>query len=386
MSQISVMLLFGARPDAIKMAPLVKKLQDEPDIFQTTVCVTAQHRQMLDQVLNAFAITPDIDLDLMSPRQTLSGLAKRILESLDPVLEANKPDIVLVHGDTLSCLIGSLVAFFHQIKVGHVEAGLRTYDKYAPFPEEINRQMTSRIADYHYAPTMANRSALLAEGIDGTRIFVTGNTAIDALATTVSQNYRFNDDRLQQLVDQKRQILTVTAHRRENLGEPLRQIALALCDIAKANPKIAICYALHLNPVIRETVLPILSDLSNVYLIDPPDVVEMHNLMAASYLILTDSGGLQEEAPALGKPVLVLRDVTERQEAVEAKTVLLVGPHRKTIFAETQKLLHETAAYSKMARAINPYGDGRAAERISEALKFSFGKRSNRPDDFCGLV
>ena len=382
MTKIKVMVTFGTRPDAAKMAPLVKELYRRSEDFATTVCTTAQHREMLDQVLAAFNLTPDYDLNLMTPRQTLSGLAQRILETFDPVLAEVKPDIVLVHGDTQTTFIGGLLAFYHQMKVGHVEAGLRTYERYAPFPEEISRQLTARLADYHYAPTKANKTNLLAERIPEESIFITGNTAIDAIQTSVREGYEFTNPLLTELTTTGRRILTVTAHRRENLGEPLKEIAYGLRDIAEHFTDVDICYAVHLNPAVQETVRPILEGLPNVYLTDPLELLDMHNLMARSYLILTDSGGLQEEAPALGKPVLVLRDVTERQEAVEAGTVMLTGPHRERILSETTNLLQNPSAYAQMAKATNPYGDGQASKRICEAILYSFGKRQTRPPDF----
>ncbi|MCL2547870.1 MAG: UDP-N-acetylglucosamine 2-epimerase (non-hydrolyzing) [Symbiobacteriaceae bacterium] len=385
MAKIKVLVTFGTRPDAAKMAPLVKELARRRDDFETVVCTTAQHREMLDQVLSAFDLTPDFDLDLMTPRQTLSGLAQRILQAFEPVLDEVQPDIVLVHGDTQTTLMGGLISFFKQMMVGHVEAGLRTYERYAPFPEEISRQLTARLAQLHFAPTAANKANLLAERIPAESIFVTGNTVIDAIQTTVRPDYTFINPLLQQLCSSGRRLLTVTAHRRENLGQPLQEIAYGLKDIAETHDDIAICYAVHLNPAVQETVRPILSNLPNVYLTDPLELLDMHNLMARSTLILTDSGGLQEEAPALGKPVLVLRDVTERQEAVEAGTVLLIGPHRQRILSETNRLLADRDAYQQMARAHNPYGDGRACERICEALLFTFGRRSAPPAEFFPL-
>ena len=382
MSLTKVLVVFGTRPEATKMAPLVLALKQRSDIFTTAVCVTAQHREMLDQVLHTFAITPDYDLNLMQPRQTLSDISRLILEKMSPVIEDFAPDIILVHGDTMTTFMGALLAFFHKIRIGHVEAGLRTYDKLQPYPEEMTRQLTARLADYHFAPTPANRANLIAERIPQEHIFITGNTAIDAIRATVRPDYVFQSEVAAARVASGRPIITVTAHRRENLGEPLHQIALGLKDIALQHPELDILYPVHLNPAVQEQVRPVLGELSNVYLTDPLEMIDMHNLMARSLLILTDSGGLQEEAPALDKPVLVMRDVTERQEAEEAGTVLLVGPHRERIVAETNLLLSNPEAYLRMANAKNPFGDGYAAERIVEALSYCFGHTTVRPEDY----
>ena len=382
MSRTKVLVVFGTRPEATKMAPLVLALKQRTDVFTTAVCVTAQHREMLDQVLHTFAIQPDFDLNLMQPRQTLSDISRMILEKMSPVIESFAPDIILVHGDTMTTFMGALLAFFHQIRIGHVEAGLRTYDKFQPYPEEMTRQLTARLADYHFAPTSANCANLVAERVPAENIFITGNTAIDAIRATVRPDYTFQNEVAAARVASGRPIITVTAHRRENLGDPMHQIALGLKDVAVQHPELDLLYPVHLNPAVRDQVYPVLEGLSNVYLTDPLEMIDMHNLMARSVLVLTDSGGLQEEAPALNKPVLVMRDVTERQEAEEAGTVLLVGPHRERIVAETNRLLSNEVAYQHMANAKNPFGDGYAAERIVQALCYCFGYTSIRPEDY----
>lgn len=381
MKKIKVMPIFGTRPDAVKMAPLVKELEKRPEI-DSIVCVTAQHRQMLDQVLNIFEISPSFDLDIMQDRQSLEQITIRSLEGLSGVFDKVKPDIVLVHGDTSTCFVSALAAFYHKIPVGHVEAGLRTYDKYSPYPEEMNRKLTGALADLHFAPTSANKSNLLGEGITPDKIYVTGNTVIDALKTTIRKDYTFKDETLRKIDFNNLRTIAVTAHRRENLGEPLEQICLALNDIADKYEDIHIVYAVHLNPAVRETAFRILGANSRIHLINPLDVQDMHNLMDRSWLVMTDSGGLQEEAPSLGKPVLVLRNETERPEAVTAGTVKLAGTNRDTIRSLAMQLIEEQDEYRKMARAINPYGDGLASERIADAILFEFGRRKNRPAEF----
>lgn len=380
-SRIKVLTIFGTRPEAIKMAPLVKELEKHPDQIKSVVCVTAQHRQQLDQVLEIFGVHPDHDLNIMKDRQTLTGVATRALEGLEQVLIKEKPDIVLVHGDTLTTFVGALIAFFHQTKVGHVEAGLRTYDKYSPFPEEMNRKLTGAIADLHFAPTDNSKRNLLAENVRPETIIITGNTEIDALRTTVKPGYQFANPLLQTLGVQRR-LIAATAHRRENLGEPLVHIAQAMRRIVEEHEDVELCYPVHLNPAVREVVFPILGGHERIHLTDPLDVNEMHNLLARSYLVLTDSGGIQEAAPSLGTPVLVLRDVTERPEAVAAGTVRVVGTDTEAIVSAAHELLTDRAAYDRMAHAINPYGDGEASRRIVQALLHHFGLTDRPADEF----
>ena len=374
MIRIKVMTIFGTRPEAIKMAPLVKALEQCGSI-ESIVCVTAQHREMLDQVLEIFEITPDYDLNIMQQRQSLTGITARVLEGLDEVMKKVCPDIVLVHGDTTTTFAASLAAFYNKIKVGHVEAGLRTFDKYFPYPEEINRKLTGSIADLHFAPTITNKQNLINENVQEDRIFVTGNTVIDALNTTVSRDYMFETEILRKLDYTKRKIILVTAHRRENLGEPLENICNALKALVDQYEDVEIVYPVHLNPAVKETVFAILGDLPRTHLIAPLNVQELHNLMHKSYMVLTDSGGLQEEAPSLGKPVLVLRNETERPEAVEAGTVKVAGVDRDNIFQMASALIEDRAAYDKMAKAVNPYGDGHACERIVKAILDVFCKK-----------
>lgn len=381
MSKIKVMTIFGTRPEAIKMAPLVKELE-KSDQIESTVCVTAQHRQMLDQVLDIFDIKPQFDLNVMKDRQTLVEITIRVLEGLSCVFETQKPDIVLVHGDTLTTFVGALAAFYQKIKIGHVEAGLRTFDKYSPFPEEMNRKLTGGMADIHFAPTNTNKINLINEGVKEEGIYITGNTVIDALKTTVQKDYKFKNDILKKTDFVKRQVILVTAHRRENLGKPLENIFVALKNIVQNNSNVEMIYPVHMNPVIRETANKILGDIKRVHLIDPLDVNELHNLMSRCYLVMTDSGGLQEEAPALGKPVLVLRTETERPEAVNAGTVRIAGVETKQIIKLTEILLNNKDEYNKMARAVNPYGDGFASKRIVEAILYKFGLSKNEPKEF----
>lgn len=381
MDKIKVMTVFGTRPEAIKMAPLALELQKYPEI-DPVVCVTAQHREMLDQVLEIFKIKPEYDLDIMKERQTLIGITTRVLEGLDSVMKEAKPDIVLVHGDTSTTFVGALAAFYNQIKVGHVEAGLRTYDKYSPFPEEMNRCLTGRIADLHFSPTVQNKKNLLHEAIPEEAIYITGNTVIDALKTTVREDYVFQTDILNRLDFKSRRVILVTAHRRENLGKPLEDICYALKEIVQAYPDVEMVYPVHLNPAVRDTVFRILGGIERVHLIDPVNVDELHNAMSRSYLVLTDSGGIQEEAPALAKPVLVLRKETERPEAVAAGTVKIAGVDKDTIIKMTKELLDSPAAYGEMAHAANPYGDGEASRRTAEAILYAFGLRKDRPEDY----
>jgi UDP-N-acetylglucosamine 2-epimerase (non-hydrolysing) len=381
LDKIKVMTIFGTRPEAIKMAPLVKELEKREEI-ESIVCVTAQHREMLDQVLNLFDIRPQYDLDIMKERQTLSGITTRVLEGLESIFKEAEPDIVLVHGDTTTTFAGSLAAFYNKIKVGHVEAGLRTFNKYFPFPEEINRKLTGAITDIHFAPTETSRKNLKNEGVDEKDIFVTGNTVIDAMATTIEDDYIFETMELNDIDFINRKVIMVTAHRRENWGEPLENICYALKDIAENHENVEIVYLVHLNPVVKETVSSILEGVNRVHLLPPLDTKETHNLMNRSYMVLTDSGGLQEEAPHLGAPVLVLRDVTERPEAVEAGTVKIVGTDKDNIFNEANRLITDKQYYSGMANAVNPYGDGNASIRIVDAILYYFGVVNNRPEDF----
>ncbi len=375
MQKIKAMTIFGTRPEAIKMAPLVKELEANSDKVDSIVCVTAQHRQMLDQVLEIFDIKPDYDLNIMKERQTLIEIVTRSLESLDRVMKEAKPDIVLVHGDTSTTFVGALAAYYNQTAVGHVEAGLRTNNKYFPFPEEINRKITGVIADMHFAPTKRNEENLLKENISPENIFITGNTVIDALKTTVRDDYEFKDEALKNTDWQNKRVIVMTAHRRENLGEPLKNICNAVRDIVNKHKDVEVIYPVHLNPAVRDTAFEILGNLKRVKLIDPVSADELHNAIKRSFFVLTDSGGLQEEAPSLGKPVLVLRNETERPEAVEAGTVKIAGVERDKIFKMTDELLSDKEAYDKMARAVNPYGDGMASQRIVKAIIDRFEKR-----------
>jgi UDP-N-acetylglucosamine 2-epimerase (non-hydrolysing) len=362
MAKLKVMSVFGTRPEAIKMCPLVLEMKKHPEI-ESVVCVTGQHRQMLDQVIDIFRIKVDYDLNIMRPQQTLTTITADVLIKMEEVLEQVHPDIVLVHGDTSTSFVVALAAFYQQIPVGHVEAGLRTYDKYSPFPEEMNRCLTGRIADLHFSPTERNRQNLLKEGIVE-NVFVTGNTVIDAFKTTVREGYKFKASELRRVNLKSRRIILMTAHRRENLGEPLENICRAVKRVVESFEDVMVIYPVHLNPAVRETVNAILGDIERVKLIEPIDVEDMHNLMSMSYMAMTDSGGLQEEAPSLGVPVLVLRTETERPEAVEAGTVKVVGVNEEDIFVEAYKLLSDATAYQAMAHAANPYGDGYASERI----------------------
>lgn len=376
-----VMTVFGTRPEAIKMAPLALELAKRPE-FEAICCVTAQHREMLDSVLDIFRLKPNYDLDVMEPRQTLSTITSKCLTGMDRVLEEAKPDLVLVHGDTSTTFAGALSAYYHQVAVGHVEAGLRTYDKYAPFPEEMNRVLTSSLADLHFCPTAGNRENLLREGRRPEDIFVTGNTVIDALKTTVQADYRFATDELNRLPYGEKKVLLVTCHRRENYGEPMKNICLALRQIAEEHRDVELVYPVHLSPVVREAVDRYLRGAPRVHLIAPLPADEMHNLMDRCYLVLTDSGGLQEEAPALGKPVLVLRRETERPEAVAAGTVKLAGVIQDDIVTMASRLIQDKYAYNEMARAVNPYGDGNACRRIADAIEWRYGLRKERPANY----
>ena len=358
-----VLVIFGTRPEAIKMCPVVLELKKCPDL-ETKVCVTGQHRQMLDQVLEVFGVVPDHDLKVMHDRQTLFDITAEILTKIKPILEAERPDVVLVHGDTSTTFVSALACFYLQIPVGHVEAGLRTYDIYAPYPEEFNRRAVSIVARYNFAPTETARGHLLAEGCDPAKIFVTGNTVIDALKTTIRPDYSHPE--LDWAADTR--LILMTAHRRENLGDPLHRMFRAVRRVVEDHPDTKVIYPIHMNPVVREIAAAELSGCDRIRLIEPLDVLDFHNFMERSYLVLTDSGGIQEEAPALGKPVLVMRDTTERPEGIEAGTLKLVGTEEETIYRECCTLLSDRSAYEKMSRAVNPYGDGHASERIVSIL------------------
>ena len=377
---IKVMSIFGTRPEAIKMAPLVKELEKNENI-QSIVAVTAQHRQMLDQVLEIFDIKPDYDLNIMQSGQTLADITTRALNGLDKVIKEAAPDIILVHGDTSTTFAGALAAFYNQVKIGHVEAGLRTYDNYSPYPEEMNRKLTGAMTDLHFSPTVSNKNNLLKENISEDNIYITGNTVIDALKTTVKSEYKFSDETLANLDFQNKKIILMTAHRRENLGKPLENICNAAKRIIESHPDAELVYPMHLNPKVRETATSILGGMDRVHLIEPLDVEELHNAMKRSYLVMTDSGGLQEEAPSLGKPVIVLRNETERPEAVEAGTVLMGGVDQNVIEQKANMLLTDSKAYEKIAQTANPYGDGKASERIVDAILCYFGKKDTRPSD-----
>lgn len=380
MNRIRVMTIFGTRPEAIKMAPLALELSRRPQI-DALCCVTAQHRQMLDSVLDIFRLVPDFDLNIMEPRQTLSTITSKCLLGMEEVLEQARPDLVLVHGDTSTTFAGALAAFYHRVPVGHVEAGLRTYDKYSPYPEEMNRRMVSAIADLHFCPTPSNRDNLAWEGIEQ-GVFLTGNTVIDALQTTVVKDFHFSEGVLNDLDYVNRKVILVTCHRRENYGTPMAHIMTALRRVADAFPDVELVYPVHLSPVVQEAAHQYLDGHPRIHLIAPLAVDEMHNLMARCHLVMTDSGGLQEEAPALGKPVLVLRRETERPEAVAAGTVQLAGTEEEPIFQMASRLLTDPAAYAAMAHAANPYGDGRACGRIADAIEYRFGLRAQPPAPF----
>lgn len=376
--RIKVMTIFGTRPEAIKMAPLVLELEKQSEHFESIVTVTAQHRQMLDQVLEIFNVQPDYDLNIMKDRQTLIGVTTRGLEGLNKVMEEVKPDIVLVHGDTTTTFVAALAAFYNKIVVGHVEAGLRTWNKYSPYPEEMNRQLTGVMADLHFSPTPKAAENLLNENKEEESIFVTGNTAIDALKTTVTEKYshpvleKLGSDRL----------ILLTAHRRENLGQPMRNMFKAVKRLVEEHDDVQVIYPVHLNPVVREIADEVLGNDPRIQLIEPLDVYDFHNFAARAHLILTDSGGVQEEAPSLGVPVLVLRDTTERPEGIEAGTLKLAGTEEETIYSMAKELLTDQAAYEAMAKAANPYGDGNASKRIAEAIRYYFKQTSDRPEAY----
>lgn len=379
MQKIKVMAIFGTRPEAIKMAPLVLELKKQNAYFETVIVVTAQHREMLDSVLDIFQITPDYDLNIMKRKQTLSGITSSVILDLDAVLEKEQPQIVLVHGDTTTTFAAALSAFYHQIAVGHVEAGLRTWRKYSPWPEEMNRQMTDNLADLYFAPTAQSQANLLKENHPQQNIFVTGNTAIDALAQTVQADYHHQ---VLDLIDPQKRMILVTMHRRENQGEPMRQVFRAIRDVVQTYSDVEVIYPVHLNPVVQKTAQEILGKQKRIHLIEPLDVLDFHNLIDRSYFIMSDSGGVQEEAPALKKPVLVLRDTTERPEGVQAGTLKLVGTHYDRVKKEMEQLLNDPKEYQSMAQAKNPYGDGQASQRICAALRYYFQQTKKRPLDF----
>lgn len=379
---IKVLVIFGTRPEAIKMAPLIRELAHYSGRIDCRVAVTAQHREMLDQVLHLFDIHPHYDLDIMKPGQNLFEITTRTLAGLEKVIGKERPDLVLVHGDTTTTFVASLAAFYLQAPVGHVEAGLRTGKKYSPFPEEINRSLTAVIADLHFAPTATARDNLLKEGIKREKIFITGNTVIDALMYTVKDDYRFNNCELEHINYKDRRLFLVTTHRRENLGSPLKSVYGAMRYIIELYPDVEIVFPVHKNPAVSGIVKGELGGLPRVHLIEPLEYELFVNLMQHSFLVLTDSGGLQEEAPALGKPVLVLREVTERPEAVKAGTVRIVGTDQEKIISEIRRLLDDTAHYRRMAEAVNPYGDGQASRRICEAILYYFGSSAKPPDEF----
>jgi UDP-N-acetylglucosamine 2-epimerase (non-hydrolysing) len=376
--KVKVMTIFGTRPEAIKMAPLVLELEKYNEQIESVVTVTAQHREMLDQVLEIFGVTPDHDLNIMKERQSLSEVTTRALQGLDKIMQDEKPDVVLVHGDTTTTFVASLAALYNKIAVGHVEAGLRTWNKYSPYPEEMNRQLTGVISDLNFAPTDTAAKNLLNENKPGDSIYVTGNTAIDALKTTVKEDY--SHEVLENLGDDR--LILLTAHRRENLGDPMRNMFRAIKRLVNEHDDVQVVYPVHLNPAVREVADEILKGDSRIHLIEPLGVVDFHNFASRAHIILTDSGGVQEEAPSLGVPVLVLRDTTERPEGIEAGTLKLAGTDEETIYGLAKELLTDDAAYESMSKASNPYGDGEASRRIVEAILHYFGKSTERPDTF----
>lgn len=380
MKKIKIMSVFGTRPEAIKMAPLVKTLATREG-FESLCCLTGQHREMLDSVMDIFRLRADFDLNIMQKQQTLSSITTRALLGMETVLEEAQPDLVLVHGDTSTTFAGALAAFYHKIPVGHVEAGLRTYDKYSPYPEEMNRTLVGDIAALHFSPTPANAENLRREAVRG-EIFVTGNTVIDAMQTTVRQDFRFAAQELNALDFENKRVIVLTCHRRENYGQPMHDILRAVRHVVETHPDVEVVYPVHLSPIVRACAQEELGDVARVHLIDPVDVEQMHNLMARCCFVMTDSGGLQEEAPALGKPVLVLRRETERPEAVAAGTVKLAGVAYDEIVRLANALLEQPALYRQMAQAVNPYGDGRACTRIADAIAWHFGLRDEKPADF----
>lgn len=379
MKKIKVMTVFGTRPEAIKMAPLVLELQKQSQRFEAITTVSAQHREMLDQVLDIFHIKPDYDLNIMHARQTLTDITSNVLINLDKILKEAKPDIVLVHGDTTTTFAASVAAFYNQIPIGHVEAGLRTWEKYSPYPEEMNRQMTDAMTDLYFAPTNQSKANLLKENHKEDNIFITGNTAIDALKQTVDKGYHHD---ILDKVSPDNKLILLTMHRRENQGEPMRRVFKVIREVVESREDVEVIYPVHLSPAVQEAAKEILGNTERIHLISPLDVVDFHNLAARSYFIMTDSGGVQEEAPSLGKPVLVLRDTTERPEGVEAGTLKLVGTESEKVKKEMEELLDNDAEYQRMAQAKNPYGDGKASERILDAIAYYFGVTDKKPIEF----
>ncbi|MDU7057770.1 MAG: UDP-N-acetylglucosamine 2-epimerase (non-hydrolyzing) [Ligilactobacillus salivarius] len=379
MKKIKVMTVFGTRPEAIKMAPLVLELQKQSQRFEAITTVSAQHREMLDQVLDIFHIKPDYDLNIMHARQTLTDITSNVLINLDKILKEAKPDIVLVHGDTTTTFAASVAAFYNQISIGHVEAGLRTWEKYSPYPEEMNRQMTDAMTDLYFAPTNQSKANLLKENHKEDNIYITGNTAIDALKQTVDKEYHHN---ILDKVSSDNKLILLTMHRRENQGEPMRRVFKVIREVVESREDVEVIYPVHLSPAVQEAAKEILGNTERIHLISPLDVVDFHNLAARSYFIMTDSGGVQEEAPSLGKPVLVLRDTTERPEGVEAGTLKLVGTESEKVKKEMEELLDNDAEYQRMAQAKNPYGDGKASERILDAIAYYFGVADKKPIEF----
>lgn len=379
MKKIKVMTVFGTRPEAIKMAPLVLELQKQSQRFEAITTVSAQHREMLDQVLDIFHIKPDYDLNIMHARQTLTDITSNVLINLDKILKEAKPDIVLVHGDTTTTFAASVAAFYNQIPIGHVEAGLRTWEKYSPYPEEMNRQMTDAMTDLYFAPTTQSKANLLKENHKEDNIYITGNTAIDALKQTVDKGYHHD---ILDKVSPDNKLILLTMHRRENQGEPMRRVFKVIREVVESREDVEVIYPVHLSPAVQEAAKEILGNTERIHLISPLDVVDFHNLAARSYFIMTDSGGVQEEAPSLGKPVLVLRDTTERPEGVEAGTLKLVGTESEKVKKEMEELLDNDAEYQRMAQAKNPYGDGKASERILDAIAYYFGVTDKKPIEF----
>ncbi|MDN2453507.1 UDP-N-acetylglucosamine 2-epimerase (non-hydrolyzing) [Lactobacillus sp. UCMA15818] len=379
MKKLKVMTVFGTRPEAIKMAPVILELKKQESQFEAITVVTAQHREMLDQVMVIFNIVPDYDLNIMKRNQTLGDITANVLKLLDGVLEKEKPDVVLVHGDTTTTFAAGIAAFYRQIPLGHVEAGLRTWNKYSPYPEEMNRQMTDVLSDLYFAPTSQSKDNLLRENHQAEQIFITGNTAIDALKETVTNNYQHS---VLDEVDEQNKLILLTMHRRENLGRPMEQVFGAVRKIVEQNRDVEVVYPMHLNPKVREIARRILGNTARIHLIEPLNVVDFHNLCARSYYIMTDSGGVQEEAPALKKPVLVLRDTTERPEGVAAGTLRLVGTNQAEVEKNMDLLLNNDEVYQAMAEAKNPYGDGHASERILKAIAYYFSTDITRPADF----
>ncbi|WP_456085981.1 non-hydrolyzing UDP-N-acetylglucosamine 2-epimerase [Ligilactobacillus animalis] len=379
MKKLKVMPIFGTRPEAIKMAPLILELKKRAAEFETVVTVTAQHREMLDQVLEIFEITPDYDLDVMQPDQTITTITTNVMNRLEQVIQAEKPDIILVHGDTTTTFAASLAAFYNKTAIGHVEAGLRTWNKYSPYPEEMNRQLTDVLSDLYFAPTLQSKENLLQENHPVEQVYVTGNTAIDALKQTVAQDYQHD---ILEKVDFSKKVILVTMHRRENQGKPMEQVFKAMKDVVAKHPGTEIIYPVHLSPTVQKLAHAAFDGVERVHLIDPLDVVDFHNLAARSHFIMSDSGGVQEEAPSLGKPVLVLRDTTERPEGIAAGTLKLVGTEYENVKREMTALLEDENQYQQMAQAKNPYGDGQASRRILDAIAYHFGQLADRPQDF----